>query len=185
MTLFLLEPKKARSKSKQKFLAALGRWSILLGIWIVAWTIIFSGIDFWTIKLFDVCNRPWFNNYRSVMRYGVSWISPPSFALAENTYFIWVNLFDWNYQMHEWDFYTGNPINPDGHYNFVWGDNHGGWVKFPMIDWYSGWLMPTIPWLVIFTLLFARLRWAVPGEWVFARLVQFILRPQLSSAGEN
>ncbi len=117
--------------------------------WIALWTIIFSGVDFWTIKLFDVCHYSWFEEYRAVMRFGVSWISPPSFALAENAYFLWVNAFDPHYTMHEWEFYTGNPANPDGHFNFVWGDDHGGWMKFPMAAWYGGWLLPSVPWFIM------------------------------------
>ncbi len=153
------------------------RWLTVLLLWIAAWTFLFSALDFWTIKLWDVCNWPGFQEYRSVMRYGVSWVSPPSFALAENTYFFWVNTYDRGYTMHEWDFYKGDPFNPDGKYNFVWGDpNTGGWVKFPMSQWYSGWAVPSAIWLIIVTLVFGRRRWILPGERMAARLVGLVQR---------
>ena len=59
------------------------------------------------------------------MRYGLAWVSPPSFALAENAYFLWMNTYDGGYTMHEWHFYKGNPWNPDGKFNFVWA--RGAW----------------------------------------------------------
>ncbi len=142
--------------------------------WIAGWTVLFSGLDFWTIKLYDICNLPWFQTYRSIMRYGVSWVAPPSFALAENAYFLWVNAFDGERTMHEWDFYTGNPVNPDGDYNFVWGNNSGGWTKFPMKVWYSGWLLPTIPWLALFLLLLERKKAFLAAGLVLARLAALI-----------
>ncbi len=40
-------------------------------------------------------------------------------------------------------------MNPDGAFNFVWGDSRGGWVKFPVRDWYLGWLGPTVLWLLL------------------------------------
>ena len=119
----------------------------ILFAWVVAWTVIFSGIDFWTIKLNHVDEWDGFHDYRAVMRYGASWASPLSFALAENTYFVWMDLFDPRRTMHEWDWYSGNPLNPDGYWNFVWGGEHG-WVRFSMWKWYVLWLIPTVPWLI-------------------------------------
>lgn len=127
-------------------------------VWVVGWTVIFSALDFWSIKLYDVCHASWFQQYRAIMRYGVSWISPPSFALAENAYFIWMNMYDRDYRMYEWEWYSGNPINPDGHYNFVWGTSDGGWMRFPMKEWYGGWLLATIPWLLGVAVIFLRRR---------------------------
>ncbi len=129
---------------------------MLLLAWILVWTVVFSAVDFWSIKLYDVCNSSWFQNYRAVMRYGASWVSPASFALAENAYFVWMNVYDRNYRMHEWDWYSGNPVNPDGYYNFVWGDGKGGWVRFPMKEWYGAWLLPTGLWLVLLTFISRR-----------------------------
>ncbi len=132
-------------------------WPIaLLLAWVLGWTVIFSAIDFWTIKLYDIPHYSWFEPYRAVMRYGVSWVSPPSFALAENAYFVWMNVYDQNYRMHEWEWYSGNPFNPDGYYNFVWGNGSGGWMRFPMKDWYGIWLLPTVPWLLGIVLWFRR-----------------------------
>ncbi len=71
-------------------------------LWILGWTVIFSAIDFWSIKLYDICNDSWFEDYRAAMRYGAAWISPPSFALAENAYFVWMNVYDTPHAMHEW-----------------------------------------------------------------------------------
>ncbi len=165
----------ATKPSRQPFIPTPFRWLSLLLLWIAAWTFLFSALDFWTIKLYDAGNWPWFQQYRAVMRYGVAWVSPPSFALAENAYFLWVNTYDQGYTMHEWDFYKGNPFNPDGRFNFVWGDSHGGWMKFPMSEWYSGWLIPTIPWFVIVTLVFGRRRYALPGERLLGRMVRAVL----------
>ncbi len=125
--------------------------------WIVVWIVLFSALDFWSIKLYHVCHARWFQEYRAAMRYGASWLSPPSFALAENAYFVWLNLYDPQHQMHEWEWFSGNPVNPDGHFNFVWGDGHGGWVKFPMKAWYEGWAFQTATWLVGIT--FLRAKW--------------------------
>ncbi len=115
-------------------------------IWVVAWTIIFSAIDFWSIRLYQVEQYHWFQEYRAAMRYGASWLSPPSFALAENAYFVWMNMYDRHYKMHEWAWYTGDPVNPDGYFNFVWGDGRGRWVKFPMKVWYGLWSIPSALW---------------------------------------
>ncbi len=145
------------ASSNRRPLAVLLPASLLL-FWVVAWTVLFSALDFWSIKLYDVCNAPWFQQYRAIMRYGVSWVSPPSFALAENAYFVWVNMYDRDYRMHEWEWYTGNPVNPDGYYNFVWGTDTGGWMRFPMKEWYGGWLVPTIPWLFGVSFIFLRRR---------------------------
>ncbi len=152
-------PKKGR-RFGWRFLPILVPPAAILG-WFLAWTVIFSAIDFWTIKLYDVPHYSWFEDYRAVMRYGASWVSPPSFALAENAYFVWVNMFDQHYHMHEWEFYSGNPINPDGRFNFVWGDGNGGWIKFPMITWYAGWLVPTLAWLAVVLLFLYKKRRAV------------------------
>jgi len=125
------------------------QWAAGLVLWIMTWTVIFSAVDFWTIKLYNVPQYSWFENYRAAMRYGATLVSPASFALAENAYFIWMNVYDRNYRMHEWEWYTGNPTNPDGYYNFVWGDGRGGWMKFPMKYWYAAWLLVTLAWLTV------------------------------------
>ena len=125
------------------------QWAAALLIWIIAWTVIFSAVDFWSIKLYDVPRYSWFESYRATMRYGATLVSPASFALAENAYFVWMNMYDRSYHMHEWEWYTGNPTNPDGYYNFVWGDGRGGWTKFPMKYWYGAWLLITLAWLAI------------------------------------
>ncbi len=151
------------------------QWLSLLLLWIALWTFLFSALDFWTIKLFDICNWPIFESYRSIMRYGVSWVSPPSFALAENVYFFWVNGFDQERTMHEWEFYSGQPFNPDGDYNFVWGDNHGGWMRFPMSIWYSGWLVPSILWLLGLLIIAGRRQLILPGQWAFGRVLHLLL----------
>ncbi len=137
---------------------------MLLLAWILAWTVIFSAVDFWSIKLYDVCNLSWFQAYRAVMRYGVSWVAPPSFALAENAYFVWMNMYDPDYQMHEWAWYSGNPSNPDGHFNFVWGDGRGGWTKFSMKEWYAVWLFPTALWLFLIILVSKRKQAHLPRD---------------------
>lgn len=124
--------------------------------WVIAWTVVFSAIDFWTIKLFHVEDAHWFQDYRAVMRYGASWASPPSFALAENTYFVWMQAFDRRRTMHEWEWYSGNPANPDGHWNFVWGDPYG-WIKFPVWKWYLLWSIPTAAWFLGLTFVARRL----------------------------
>jgi hypothetical protein len=103
----------------------------------------------------------WFQGYRAVMRYGASWVSPPSFALAENAYFVWMNMYDPDYQMHEWAWYSGNPTNPDGDFNFVWGDGNDGWIKFPMKEWYMAWLFPTGLWFLLLTFISKRKKAAV------------------------
>jgi hypothetical protein len=130
----------------------------LILTWILAWTIIFSAIDFWSIKLFQVQEYNWFESYRAGMRYGAAFVSPPSFALAENTYFVWMNLFDPGFKMHEWEWYSGNPANPDGYFNFVWGDGRGHWVRFSMKEWYGRWMIPSTIWLGVITLVFVRRR---------------------------
>jgi hypothetical protein len=38
--------------------------------------------------------------------------------LAENIYYLWVNLFGNLNGCYNW--YTGNPLNPDGHYGYSW-----------------------------------------------------------------
>ena len=143
------EPIRADPVSRRSYRDSYRSLFPILLAWMFAWTLVFSAIDFWTIRLFQVDKAASFQDYRAVMRYGVSWASPLSFALAENTYFVWLNLFDPQYTMHEWDWYTGNPANPDGHWNFVWGGAQG-WTKFPMWKWYLLWLIPTMPWLVGF-----------------------------------
>ncbi len=155
------------------FLSSLLSRFMLLLAWILTWTIIFSAVDFWSIKLYDVCNSSWFQDYRAAMRYGASWVSPASFALAENAYFVWMNVYDRDYRMHEWDWYSGNPVNPDGNYNFVWGDGNGGWVRFPMKEWYGAWSVPTGLWLVLLTFISKR-KQAITrknGEALPARLI--------------
>jgi hypothetical protein len=131
----------------------------LLMVWVVAWTIVFSAIDFWSIKVLEVQDYRWFQPYRATMRYFASWVSPPSFALAENAYFIWMNVYDRQYKMHEWEWYSGNPVNPDGDFNFVWGDGKGKWVKFSMKEWYGLWLIPSTVWLGLVTLFLIRRGW--------------------------
>jgi hypothetical protein len=134
--------------------ASLGRWLALLAVWILTWTVIFSALDFWTIKIYNVPRYRWFEEYRTAVRYSAVLISPASFALAENAYFVWMNTYDPHYHMHEWEWYTGDPVNPDGYYNFVWGNGQGGWVRFPMKIWYGGWLLITVPWLAVVSLVF-------------------------------
>src|SRR5437588_6467517 len=77
--------------------------------WISLWLILFSAMDFWGIRLWQIERAPWFGDYRTAMYEYISWISPASFGLAENAYFIWVNLIDADRQNWEWTFYTGNP----------------------------------------------------------------------------
>ncbi len=131
---------------------------LFLVTWVIGWTGIFSAIDFWTIKLRSVEHWRYFFQYRGVMANIVAWVSPPSFGLAENAYFYWLNSFDPHYQMHEWAWYSGNPVNPDGDYNFVWGDGKGNWVKYPMVDWYARWGIQTLVWLGLVAFIYRRRR---------------------------
>jgi hypothetical protein len=123
------------------------RRSLALLAWILAWTLVFSTTDFYTICLFHIDRYSWFQDYRNIMGLTASWISPPSFALAENVYFVWLNLFDPNRTMREWAWYVGNPANPDGQWNFVWGAPHG-WSKYPVLKWYGLWAIPSLLWFV-------------------------------------
>ncbi len=138
----------------------------------MAWTIIFSGLDFWTIKLYDVPHYSWFEDYRATVRYSATLISPASFALAENAYFIWMNVYDHQYDMHEWEWYTGNPVNPDGYYNFVWGNGRGGWMRFPMKEWYATWMLITFIWFAVVWLAFAGWRRRITRKGVRRRAVR-------------
>ncbi|MGB8644054.1 MAG: hypothetical protein WCF84_02365 [Anaerolineae bacterium] len=123
------------------------RFLATLALWIVGWTLLFSLCDFASIKVFRAYEYTWFQDYRRAMNDQAAWISPLSFALAENVYFVWVNVFDAARTMHEWDFYSGNPLNPDGKGNFVWGDGRGGWYAYPMTRWYEEWLRRAATWL--------------------------------------
>lgn len=116
-----------------------------LAIWIVAWTLFFSTLDFWAIRQWKMEQHVWFMDYRTAMYEYVSWISPASFGLAENVYFLWLNLFDRDQQNWEWTFYSGNPFNPDGDYNFVYGSGD----RYPMWRWYRHWLKNFVPWLAL------------------------------------
>jgi hypothetical protein len=129
----------------------------LVLIWILAWTVIFSGLDFWSIKIYGVQQYSWFQPYRVATEVGGSVVCPASLALAENVYFIWLNVFDTDRTLHEWEWYTGNPVNPDGSFDFIWGDGQGGWIKYPMWKWYGIWLPITLAWFA--ALAQARRRW--------------------------
>lgn len=154
---FRLNRTRARS-SRNRLTTLCAVLTPLILTWVFAWTIIFSAIDFWSIRLFEVQDYRWFEEYRAAMRYGASWLSPPSFALAENAYFVWMNVYDRQYRMHEWEWYTGDPANPDGYFNFVWGDGTGKWVRFPMKVWYGIWLIPSALWFGAVTLAFVKWR---------------------------
>lgn len=147
-----------RRRAGRLFPTSYRGWATLLVTWVLTWTILFSGLDFWTLKLYDVSHYHWFETYRSAVRYSATIISPASFAFAENAYFIWMNMYDRDYGMHEWAWYTGDPVNPDGYYNFVWGNGRGGWMRFPMKEWYGVWLLITLVWLSIVSLVFVKWR---------------------------
>ena len=125
--------------------------------WIGLWLLLFSAMDFWGIRLWQIERAPWFGGYRTAMYEYVSWISPASFGLAENAYFVWINLFDAERQNWEWTFYTGNPLNPDGDYKFVYGDG----ARYEMWRWYRHWLKNFVPWLAALLVYHHRRRIAV------------------------
>lgn len=118
----------------------------LIILWILTWTVIFSAVDFWSIKIYEVEKYSWFGASRAAIEVGGSLVSPASLAFAENAYFVWMNAFDGDHAMHEWEWYNGDPVNPDGSFNFVWGDGQGGWMKYPMWEWYGVWLLITSAW---------------------------------------
>jgi hypothetical protein len=137
---------------------------LFLLAWVAAWTVIFSGVDFWSIRLYQVCHYDWFGTYRSITRGFASFVSPASFALAENAYFIWMDMYDPRRTMHEWAWYSGDPVNPDGEFNFVWGTSSGGWAKYPMSEWYAQWSLLTFLWLAAVYLGFSRRRNRFKGK---------------------
>jgi hypothetical protein len=112
-------------------------------VWFGLWVIVFSGMDYWGIRVWQIQRADWFTTYRTAMYEYISWLSPASFGVAENAYFVWLDVFDGQKQNWEWTFYTGNPINPDGAYNFVYGDG----ARYEMWRWYRHWLKNFLPWL--------------------------------------
>lgn len=92
----------------------------------------FAAFDYYTITRAHWHLLPWFSAYRAFFGNVLSWLSPLSFALAENLYYLLGDWFGWPA---EWGtgWYSGQWWNPDGHWRFIWG----GGVYYPMWDWYA------------------------------------------------
>ncbi len=58
----------AAKPARRPFIPTPFQWLTLLLLWVTSWTFLFSALDFWTIKLYDAGNWPWFQEYRAVMR---------------------------------------------------------------------------------------------------------------------
>lgn len=105
---------------------------------------VFASLDYVSIMKWNWTNYTWFHSYRWMMEDVVSWLSPLSFGLAENLFYILANLFgkpyDWAYNAPN---YTGMWWNPTGDWQFIWGAD-----RYPMLNWYVDYLSRSAVWLL-------------------------------------